>query len=112
MDVVTAGLWDKYPQWMLTESQEEASLGHKKVGHGWGMLCRLHNNNKNNSPALGECSFSYACASKGILVFLLLTQECGCNISEDGGFPIHLIPDLPGREVASGKKAFLVPFTC
>lgn len=44
MDVVTAGLQNKYPQWMLTESQEEASLGHKKVGHGWGMLCRLHNN--------------------------------------------------------------------
>ncbi|XP_023782248.1 Werner syndrome ATP-dependent helicase [Cyanistes caeruleus] len=30
MDVVTAGLQDKYPQWMLTESQEETSLGHKK----------------------------------------------------------------------------------
>ncbi|XP_062349152.1 bifunctional 3'-5' exonuclease/ATP-dependent helicase WRN isoform X4 [Cinclus cinclus] len=30
MDVVTAGLRGKYPQWMLTESQEEASLGHKK----------------------------------------------------------------------------------
>uniref|UniRef100_A0A8C3DYR7 DNA 3'-5' helicase n=1 Tax=Corvus moneduloides TaxID=1196302 RepID=A0A8C3DYR7_CORMO len=30
MDVVTTGLQDKYPQWMLTESQEEASLGHKK----------------------------------------------------------------------------------
>ncbi|XP_039920234.1 bifunctional 3'-5' exonuclease/ATP-dependent helicase WRN isoform X2 [Hirundo rustica] len=30
MDVVTAGLQDKYPQWMLTGSQEEASLGHKK----------------------------------------------------------------------------------
>ncbi|XP_071287399.1 bifunctional 3'-5' exonuclease/ATP-dependent helicase WRN isoform X7 [Agelaius tricolor] len=30
MDVVAAGLRDKYPQWMLTESQEEASLGHKK----------------------------------------------------------------------------------
>lgn len=43
MDVVTADLQDKYPQWMLTESQEEASLGHKKVGHGSGMLCKLHN---------------------------------------------------------------------
>ncbi|XP_032916258.1 Werner syndrome ATP-dependent helicase isoform X3 [Catharus ustulatus] len=32
MDVVTADLQDKYPQWMLTESQEEASLGHKKPG--------------------------------------------------------------------------------
>ncbi|XP_014740418.1 PREDICTED: Werner syndrome ATP-dependent helicase isoform X3 [Sturnus vulgaris] len=30
MDVVTAGLQGKYPQWMLTESQEEACLGHKK----------------------------------------------------------------------------------
>ncbi|KAL2304633.1 hypothetical protein Nmel_006584 [Mimus melanotis] len=30
MDVVTTGLQGKYPQWMLTESQEEASLGHKK----------------------------------------------------------------------------------
>ncbi|XP_030802815.1 LOW QUALITY PROTEIN: Werner syndrome ATP-dependent helicase [Camarhynchus parvulus] len=30
MDVVAAGLRDKYPQWMLTENQEEASLGHKK----------------------------------------------------------------------------------
>ncbi|XP_056345856.1 bifunctional 3'-5' exonuclease/ATP-dependent helicase WRN isoform X2 [Oenanthe melanoleuca] len=30
MDVVTAGLQGKYPQWMLTESQEGASLGHKK----------------------------------------------------------------------------------
>ncbi|XP_064567475.1 bifunctional 3'-5' exonuclease/ATP-dependent helicase WRN isoform X1 [Zonotrichia leucophrys gambelii] len=30
MDGVAAGLQDKYPQWMLTESQEEASLGHKK----------------------------------------------------------------------------------
>lgn len=49
MDVVTAGLQDKYPQWMLTESQEEASLGHKKVGHGSGLLCRLHNN-----PNLGH----------------------------------------------------------
>lgn len=44
MDVVTARLRDKYPQWMLTESQEEASLGHKKVSRGWEMLCRLHNN--------------------------------------------------------------------
>ncbi|XP_068044358.1 LOW QUALITY PROTEIN: bifunctional 3'-5' exonuclease/ATP-dependent helicase WRN [Anomalospiza imberbis] len=30
MDGVAAGLRGKYPQWMLTESQEEASLGHKK----------------------------------------------------------------------------------
>lgn len=28
--MVTAGLQDKYPQWMLTESQEETALGHKK----------------------------------------------------------------------------------
>nr|XP_041571975.1 Werner syndrome ATP-dependent helicase isoform X4 [Taeniopygia guttata] len=32
MDVVAAGLRGKYPQWMLTESQEEASSGHKKSG--------------------------------------------------------------------------------
>ncbi|XP_054148980.1 bifunctional 3'-5' exonuclease/ATP-dependent helicase WRN isoform X1 [Melozone crissalis] len=30
MDGVAAGLRDKYPQWMLTESQDEASLGHTK----------------------------------------------------------------------------------
>lgn len=44
MDVVAAGLRDKYPQWMLTESQEEASLGHKKVGPG----------SLQNNPALGN----------------------------------------------------------
>ncbi|XP_041315271.1 Werner syndrome ATP-dependent helicase isoform X1 [Pyrgilauda ruficollis] len=30
MDEVAAGLRGKYPPWMLTESQEESSLGHKK----------------------------------------------------------------------------------
>ncbi|NWR37892.1 WRN helicase, partial [Tachuris rubrigastra] len=32
MDVVTAGLQDKYPEWMLTQSQEEALWDKKKPG--------------------------------------------------------------------------------
>lgn len=64
MDVVTAGLQDKYPQWMLTESQEEASVGHKKVGRGWGMICRLHHN-----PALENV----------LLVGPVPRRECWCS---------------------------------
>ncbi|NWT02306.1 WRN helicase, partial [Mionectes macconnelli] len=93
MDVVTAGLQDKYPQWMLTQSQEEALWDEKKPGVQRSVL-------EDGLPFLEFCGstvYSYNASDCS-----LLSEDIRQNLSDGAavGFDIEWPPSYTKGKMA------------